>query len=73
MSNNSFNDLPNGYLFLKSGTISSEWFYNVDWDRTKAYSFGLSGIYINKKGRESHGIVQEGDQYVDGYYGLETV
>ena len=29
----------------------------MDWDKTKAYTFGLSGIYINEKGRESQGIV----------------
>ena len=29
----------------------------VDWSRTRAYAFGLSGIYINQAGRESQGIV----------------
>jgi len=29
----------------------------VDWSKTRAYSFGLTGIYINKSGREGQGIV----------------
>ncbi|MBN2040305.1 MAG: alkaline phosphatase family protein [Spirochaetes bacterium] len=57
--------LENGYMFLKDGNRSGEWFSNVDWDRTKAYSFGLSGIYINKKGRESSGIVDEDNEYTE--------
>ena len=34
-----------------------EWFRDVDWSKTKAYTFGMSGIYINEKGREANGIV----------------
>ena len=29
----------------------------VDWSRTRAYSVGLSGIYLNLRGREGQGIV----------------
>ncbi len=29
----------------------------VDWSRTRAYSMGLAGIYINQQGREAEGIV----------------
>ncbi|MFQ5900218.1 MAG: alkaline phosphatase family protein [Thermodesulfobacteriota bacterium] len=48
----------NGYLALKDGKdTGGEWFQDVDWEKTKAYTFGLSGIYINEKGRESKGIV----------------
>jgi predicted AlkP superfamily phosphohydrolase/phosphomutase len=32
----------------------------VDWSRTKAYALGLSGVYLNVKGRESAGIVEPG-------------
>ena len=36
----------------------------IDWTRTKAYSFGYHGqIYINLKGREPQGIVSPGDEY----------
>ena len=48
----------NGYLALKdSASSAGEYFEGVDWSRTKAYAFGLTGIYINQSGRESKGIV----------------
>jgi predicted AlkP superfamily phosphohydrolase/phosphomutase len=37
-------------------------FYDVDWSKTKAYCRGGSGeIYVNMKGREPSGIVEEGE------------
>jgi len=36
---------------------------NVDWSRTKAYSLGLGQIYFNMAGREGHGIVHKGAEY----------
>ncbi|MBI4488589.1 MAG: alkaline phosphatase family protein [Deltaproteobacteria bacterium] len=54
--------LQNGYLALKRGKLTSgEWFADVDWQHTKAFSLGLTGLFINKKGRESQGIVGEGE------------
>ncbi len=54
----------NGYLTLKEGkTTSGDWFEDVDWSRTKAFSLGLTGLFINRKGREAEGIVAEGDEY----------
>ena len=51
----------NGYLALKDGASESgEYFENVDWSKTKAYAFGLAGIYLNVKGREKNGIVDPG-------------
>jgi predicted AlkP superfamily phosphohydrolase/phosphomutase len=50
-----------GYLYLKNGDESGEWFEGVDWSRTKAYALGLGGIYVNLKGRESQGIVDPAD------------
>lgn len=48
----------NGYLALKEGiTTSGEWYRDVDWSKTRAYAFGLSGLYLNLKGREKEGIV----------------
>jgi predicted AlkP superfamily phosphohydrolase/phosphomutase len=40
-------------------------FLDVDWSRSRAYSFGrhLGSIYINVKGREPRGIVQPGAEY----------
>ena len=51
----------NGYLALKNGkTESGDWFEDVDWSRTRAYTMGLNGIYLNIKGREREGIVSPG-------------
>jgi predicted AlkP superfamily phosphohydrolase/phosphomutase len=49
-----------GYLALKEGAASGDWFQDVDWSRTRAYSLGLNGIYLNLKGRESSGTVEPG-------------
>jgi predicted AlkP superfamily phosphohydrolase/phosphomutase len=51
-----------GYLHLKEGSTSGDWFQNVDWTKTKAFTLGLTGIFINRKGREAHGIVEEGPE-----------
>jgi len=53
--------LKEGYMHLRSGAESGEWFDGVDWSRTKAYALGLGGIYVNLKGRESQGIVEPAD------------
>jgi predicted AlkP superfamily phosphohydrolase/phosphomutase len=48
----------NGYLALKDGkSESGDWFEDVDWSRTRAYTMGLNGLYLNVKGREKQGIV----------------
>jgi predicted AlkP superfamily phosphohydrolase/phosphomutase len=48
----------NGYLTLKDGkSESGDWFEDVDWSRTRAYTMGLNGLYLNIKGREKQGIV----------------
>jgi len=52
----------NGYLSLKGGKQSREWFRDVDWKKTRAYALGLGGIYLNLKGREAQGIVQPGKE-----------
>ncbi len=47
-----------GYLVLKEGAGGkNRWLADVDWSRTRAYSLGLSGIYLNLKGREKDGTV----------------
>jgi predicted AlkP superfamily phosphohydrolase/phosphomutase len=51
----------NGYLALKPGkTESDDWFEDVDWARTRAYTMGLNGLYLNIKGREHDGILATG-------------
>jgi len=50
--------MENNFLFLNGGkTEGEDFFKDVDWTRTRAYALGFGGIYINKKGRESKGIV----------------
>ncbi len=43
----------NGYLALKGDEI--------DWPRTRAYTAGLSGVYLNVRGREAQGAVDPKD------------
>ncbi|HEY7390905.1 MAG TPA: alkaline phosphatase family protein [Bryobacteraceae bacterium] len=48
----------NGYLGWKPGASGGgQYLKDIDWSRTRAYTFGLAGIYINQKGREAEGIV----------------
>ncbi|HKX00009.1 MAG TPA: alkaline phosphatase family protein [Bryobacteraceae bacterium] len=48
----------NGYLALANGAPESgDYFEGVDWSRTRAYTFGLGGLYLNLKGREANGTV----------------
>ncbi|MBU4252074.1 MAG: alkaline phosphatase family protein [Candidatus Omnitrophica bacterium] len=50
--------LENGFLFLTEGkNEGKEFFDDIDWFRTKAYALGFGGIYLNRVGREGHGIV----------------
>jgi len=48
----------NGYLHLEPDASGQEYLKDVDWSRTRAYTFGLSGIYLNRAGRERQGIVE---------------
>ena len=53
--------LANGYLKLRPGTDGSgDWLREVDWSQTRAYSLGLTGMFLNIKGREAEGIVEPG-------------
>jgi len=50
-----------GYLHLRDGRDgSAEWLRDVDWTRTRAYCVGLSGMYLNLRGREQEGVVAPG-------------
>jgi predicted AlkP superfamily phosphohydrolase/phosphomutase len=51
----------NGYLALRDNAAGGPYFEGVDWTRTRAYALGLSGLYLNVKGRESAGIVERAD------------
>jgi len=56
----------NKLLKLKNGKKPSEdlkeGFAAVDWSQTSAYAVGLGGIYLNLKGREREGILEEGTE-----------
>jgi predicted AlkP superfamily phosphohydrolase/phosphomutase len=52
-----------GYLTLLPGrTGSAEWLRDVDWAATRAYCVGLSGMYLNLRGREQSGVVDPGTE-----------
>jgi predicted AlkP superfamily phosphohydrolase/phosphomutase len=52
--------LREGYLALDAGrTESGEYLEGIDWTKTRAYTFGLSGVYLNLRGREAQGVVTE--------------
>jgi predicted AlkP superfamily phosphohydrolase/phosphomutase len=62
----------NGYLVLKESApvdeesgkqISRDWLVDVDWHKTKAFSLGLTGMFINRAARERDGIVTEGAEF----------
>jgi predicted AlkP superfamily phosphohydrolase/phosphomutase len=65
----------NGFLAMKSstsdGTVKKlddmfsggSFFPNVDWSRSRAYSLGLGGIFINVRDREGQGVVPPGREY----------
>jgi predicted AlkP superfamily phosphohydrolase/phosphomutase len=47
-----------GLLVTRDGAAPGEYLSAIDWSRTRAYALGLGGIFINRKGRERHGIVE---------------
>ncbi len=50
--------MDEGYLALAPGNEEvGEYLAGVDWSKTRAFALGLSGIFLNIKGRESRGIV----------------
>ena len=53
--------LQNGYLTLKPGASGeTKYLKDIDWEHTRAYTFGLAGVYLNQQGREAQGIVPPG-------------
>jgi len=53
--------VENGYLVLKEGVgEGTATFGQVDWERTRAYAMGLTGLYLNVRSRERHGTVERG-------------
>ncbi len=52
----------NGYLTLHEGRRDEEFLAGVDWSRTRAFALGLTGIFINLRGKYAQGIVEPGDE-----------
>jgi len=51
-----------GLMVLENGKQESDiGFTAVDWSRTRAYALGLNSLYINRAGREAHGIADEAE------------
>jgi predicted AlkP superfamily phosphohydrolase/phosphomutase len=50
-----------GLLVMNEGAGQGEYLSSVDWGQTQAYAVGLDGVYINRKGRERKGIVEDAD------------
>lgn len=54
--------LEQGYLVLQDGNSESGvGFSAVNWSRTRAYALGLNSVYLNRAGREAHGIVADNE------------
>ena len=52
--------IDSGYMKIKSDIEEKdEYFEGVDWNKTKAYSYGYTNIYLNIKNREPEGIVDK--------------
>ena len=52
----------NGYLTVKEGQRNKKNLVGIDWSQTRAFALGLSGIFLNLKGREAKGIVDPKDE-----------
>lgn len=50
----------NGYLAVKDGERDKQYLSGIDWSKTRAFAIGLTGMFLNIKGRESQGIVDPG-------------
>ncbi|MEA3082299.1 MAG: hypothetical protein QOD54_2007 [Sphingomonadales bacterium] len=51
-----------GFLKTVEGGSAGRYLQGIDWSATSAYSFGLAGIYLNLKGRESKGSVEPAEE-----------
>jgi len=50
-----------GYLTVKDTSEETDpWHARIDWGNTRCYGLGLTGLYLNLKGREEQGIVEPG-------------
>jgi predicted AlkP superfamily phosphohydrolase/phosphomutase len=52
----------NGYLHFHEGRRGEEFLAGVDWSRTRAFAVGLTGMFVNLKGKYAQGIVEPGPE-----------
>jgi predicted AlkP superfamily phosphohydrolase/phosphomutase len=50
----------NGYLVVDDARRGEDYLAGVDWSKTRAFAVGLTGIFLNLKGKFAHGIVGPG-------------
>lgn len=51
----------NGYLVVNDAERGKDYLAGVDWSRTRAFAIGLTGIFVNLRGKFEQGIVEPGD------------
>jgi predicted AlkP superfamily phosphohydrolase/phosphomutase len=51
-----------GYLVVDDSRRSADYLAGVDWSRTRAFAIGLTGIFLNMKGKFEQGIVEPGQE-----------
>lgn len=52
----------NGYLVVDDAHRGDEHLAGVDWSRTRAFAIGLTGIFLNTRGKFARGIVSTGEE-----------
>ena len=52
----------NGYLKVDDARRGEDYLAGIDWQKTRAFAIGLTGIFLNLKDRFSQGIVEDGDE-----------
>lgn len=52
----------NGYLVVEDARRHEEHLAGIDWSRTRAFALGLTGIFLNLKGKFARGIVDPGTE-----------
>jgi predicted AlkP superfamily phosphohydrolase/phosphomutase len=50
----------NGYLVVDEKRRNEDYLAGVDWSKTRAFALGLTGIFLNVRGKFSAGIVESG-------------
>jgi predicted AlkP superfamily phosphohydrolase/phosphomutase len=52
----------NGYLVVDDARRDMDYLAGVDWSQTRAFAIGLTGIFINLRGKFAQGIVEPGEE-----------